>query len=109
MLLECGVLSLSSFLLAEIIFNSRLSKLKIFLSFQNIKNASINIKRVADKIGKRETSGIVINFGNKTFNLHHSIFGWILAGTSVALANLSLLSVSLGLIIHHIIREKKIF
>jgi len=106
MLLEFVALSSLSFLTAEIFYKS---KLKILFTLQNLENAKLNIMKTANKIGKKGSSGIVLSLGNKTFNLHHSRFGLILAGISVALANLSLLSVSLGLIIHHIIREKKLF
>ena len=106
MLLEYTVFGLVSFIIAEICHKS---KLKIFFTLQNLDGAKNNIIKTAGKIGKKGSSGIILSFGNRTFNFHHSRFGWILAGISVISANISLLSVSLGLIIHHIIREKKIF
>ncbi len=108
--LEYGMLTLASFLTAELIFQrSKLSKLKIVLSLQSIENAKKNILKVANKITKKDSSSLIINIGKRTINLHHSRFGWVLAGISVAISNLSLLAISAGLILHHWIREKKIF
>lgn len=106
MILEMTLFGISSFLFAELCYKS---KLKIFFTLQSFKNAKLNVLKTAKEIGKKGSSGIILCFGNKTFNFHHSRFGWILVAISVALANIWLLAVSLGLIIHHIIRERKLF
>lgn len=108
--LEYPILTLVSFLTAELLFQrTRLSKLKIILSLQNLENAKKNILKIADKVTKKSSSSLVINIGKRTINLHHSRLGWILVGISILISNLSLLAVSAGLILHHLIREKKIF
>lgn len=104
--LQFTLFSISSFLFAEICYKS---KIKLFFTLQSLKNAKVNIIKTAEKIGKKGSSGIILTFGNRTFNFHHSRFGLVLACISLIFANLSLLSVSLGLIIHHLIREKKLF
>lgn len=106
MWLEFTTLSLSSFLVAEIFYRS---KIKICLTLQNLENAKRNLIKIAEKVNKKGNSGVLLSVGNKTFNFHHSRLGWILAAISMVIANLSLFSVSLGLILHHLVREKKLF
>jgi|YelNatPaOPRAMG01_1025707.scaffolds.fasta_scaffold37745_3 hypothetical protein len=106
MWLEFTTLSLSSFLAAEIFYRS---KIKICLTLQNLENAKKNLIKIAQKVNKKGSSGVILSIGNKVFNFHHSRLGWILAGISMAIANLSLFSVSFGLILHHLIRERKLF
>ncbi|MEM7818697.1 MAG: hypothetical protein QW403_00935 [Candidatus Aenigmatarchaeota archaeon] len=106
MWLEFTTLSLSSFLVAEIFYRS---KIKIFLTFQSLENARKNLMKIAERINKKGSSGVVVSIGNKTFHFHHSRLGWILAAISMGITNLYLFSVSFGLILHHLIREKKLF
>lgn len=106
MITQQAFLAFSGFLIAEII--SRL-KFKILISFQDLRNIKTNFKKISKKITKKTSSYLVLNLGKKTFDLHHSRLGWILAGISMIVSNLSLFSVSLGIIIHHWIKERKIF
>ena len=106
MLYQYVALSLTSFFIAEILQRLRI---RVFLTFQNLRNAKQNIRKIASKIARKESSAIVIAIGKRTINLHHSKFGWLLAGISVITTNLSLLAVSIGLVVHHWIRERKIF
>lgn len=68
-----------------------------------------NILELSKEIGNKGSSGVIINLGKKVFNFHHSRFGFLLMVLSVILANISLLFFSLGLVIHHVVREKKLF
>lgn len=97
----------SGFIFAELLHRS---KIRAFFTFQKgIVHTKKNILTISKVIGKKGTSSLILCFGNKIFNFHHSRFGWLLAAISVAIANLWLFVISSGLIIHHIIREKKIF
>ncbi|MCS7105856.1 MAG: hypothetical protein NZ942_00870 [Candidatus Aenigmarchaeota archaeon] len=103
---ELTTLSISSFLIAELFYRS---KIKVCLTLQNLNNAKKNLIKIAEKINKKGSSGVIVSIGNKTFHFHHSRLGWILAAISMGITNLYLFSVSLGLILHHLIREKKLF
>lgn len=106
MITQQAFLAFSGFLIAEI---ASRSKFGVLVSFQNLKNIKTNLTKISDKISKKEHRFFALNFGKKTFDLHHSRIGWFLAGISVIISNLSLLSFSLGIICHHLIKEKKIF
>lgn len=96
-----------TFFLSEILYRM---KIKMIFTFQkNLKDAKVNLLKMSKNIGRKGNSAFVINLGNKMFNFHHSRLGWILAGMSVLLTNINLLWLSIGLISHHIIREKKFF
>lgn len=106
MVVQYFALALSSFLIGEILAKL---KLRVLLAFQGLETAKMNLRKLANKISKKSNSGIIFSFGKRFFNMHHSRFGWALAGVAVVLANLSLLSFSSGFIIHHLIREKSLF
>jgi len=99
-------LAFSGFFIAEIVSRG---KFKILISFQGLKNIKNNLEKISSKITRKKSSYFVLSFGKKTFNLHHSRLGWILAAISVIISSISLLSVSLGIISHHLIKERKIF
>ena len=106
MAVEYLALAISSFLIGEI-----LSKLKIkaLLVFQSLKNTRANLTKLATKVSKKGSSYLVFGVGKRVFNMHHSKFGWMLAGVALIFSNLALLSFSFGFIIHHLVREKSIF
>jgi hypothetical protein len=106
MITQQAFLAFSGFLIAELV--SRL-KFRILISLQDLKNIKTNFKKISNKITRKKSSYLVLNLGKKTFDLHHSRLGWALAGISLIVSSLSLLSVSLGIIFHHLIKEKKLF
>lgn len=94
-------LAFSGFLIAEIFSKP---KFRLLVTFQGLKNIRTNLEKISKKIAKRKSA-----YWEKTFHLHHSRLGWFLAGISVIISNLSLLSFSLGVIFHHLVKERKIF
>ena len=100
-------LILSSLALAEIFDRS---KIKAVITLQrNIQKTKNNLLKVTENMGQKGASGVIFNFGSRILNFHHSRFGWFLTALSVAFANLSLFFFSVGLILHHALKEKKIF
>lgn len=82
------------------------TKIRAVLTFQvgllaTKKNLSILTGRL-----KENHSRSLIYIGEKLLNLHHWKVGLFLAGVSTLLANIHMLSVSLGLITHHILQNK---
>ena len=97
----------SSIVLAEIY--DRLN-VKTVLTFQRgVSRIRKNIIRVTKKMSKKGSSGVILNLGKRVFHLHHSRAGLALLGAAVIFSNIYILFFSLGLVIHHIIREKKLF
>jgi hypothetical protein len=94
------------FLIAEMVSRA---KFKILISFQSLKNIRTNLEKISNKITRKKSSYFVLNLGKKTFDVHHSRIGWFLAVISLIASSLSLLSFSLGIIFHHLIKEKKLF
>lgn len=103
---EQSFFAFSGFLVAEIFYRKNA---RVLLTFQNLKNVKNNLIKISKKINQKKSSAIVISLGKRTINLHHSRLGWVLAGISVIVSSISLLSVSLGIIFHHMIKERKIF
>ncbi|OGI15576.1 hypothetical protein A3K63_01505 [Candidatus Micrarchaeota archaeon RBG_16_49_10] len=103
---EYIALAVSSFIIGELL---QKSKLRVMLVFDNLKTAKRNLRDLSGKVVKKGSSGLIFGFGKKVFNTHHSKFGWMLAGIGILSANVALLSLSAGFIIHHLVREKSIF
>lgn len=99
-------LAFSGFIIAEIFSRP---KYKILISLQGLKNVRTNFAKISKKITRKKSSYLVLNLGKKTLDMHHSRIGWLLAGISVIASSVSLLSVSAGIILHHWIRERKLF
>lgn len=106
MVVQYLALALSSFLIGEALAKL---KIKVLFVFQGLESAKMNLRKLSNKVSKKSSSNLIFGFGKRIFNLHHSKFGWVLAGIALIFANLSLLSFSSGFIIHHLIREKSLF
>jgi hypothetical protein len=106
MIAQQTFLAFSGFLIAELVSRP---KFRILISLQGFKNIRTNFKKISNKIARKKSSYLVLNLGKRTIDLHHSKLGWLLAGISVIITNLSLLSVSTGIILHHWIKERKVF
>ena len=97
----------SSIILAELYdrFN-----IKTVLTFQKgVTRIRKNIVAVSKKMKRKGSSGVILNLGKRIYHLHHSRVGIALIGAAVLFSNISLLVFSLGLVLHHAIRERKLF
>lgn len=64
-----------------------------------------NLVALADKLQKTHSQSVLC-VGKNMFNLHHWRFGLFLIALSTFFVNVHLFFVSLGLIVHHILRKK---
>jgi hypothetical protein len=101
-MLEYLVFTSAGFVVAELL--SRI-KLKTLIVFQR----SEKVKEINSILAKISTRGVTISFGKKKVDLHHCRLGWGLVGLSILITNLTLLATSLGIILHHLVRERKLF
>lgn len=107
MLLQNISLFASSIALAELY--DRLNIKTMFTLQRGADRIRKNVLGASKKMVKKGSSGFVLNFGKRVLNLHHSRVGFALMFASAVFSNFSLLVFSVGLVLHHAMREKKIF
>ena len=82
------------------------TKIRVVFSFQrDIDRMKRNMSDFSKHVKKKNSQSIVL-FGKRIFNLHHWTVGLALTAISGVVLNIHTLAISLGLIVHHLIRRK---